>query len=183
MSACPYHRYAIDYADDQLDPGLRAEYERHLAGCPSCRGEQKELASMFALLGKEEIADPGPEFWAHVRQAARRQNLDPRYRPMRWWLRFLPALAPILAAAVWLLVVHSRSNSTIDLPVPLENIVQSEDLGLLSLDALVDDSLYQHMTAIERFYEPEVDDAISELDEAEQRTLIQSIEERYGEKS
>ena len=183
MSACPYHRYAVDYAENQLDPTLRAEYERHLAGCPSCREAQRELKSLFALIEKEEIPCPSLEFWESVRQSVRRENRPAQRRWGRWWFRFAPVLVPILAAAVWLFVVHRRPAPTIDFPVPLENIVQSDDLDLLSLDDLVDDSLYERMTALERYYEPGVDDALDELNDAEQKTLIQTIRERYGDKS
>ncbi len=182
MSACPYHRFSVDYAEDHLEPACRKEYERHLAGCPSCRAEQNELGSLFALFDKEEIPYPGPEFWERVRQSMRSEPLSIARRSWRWWLRFTPALAPILAAA-WLFVAHNRPASTIDFHVPLENIVQSDDLDLLPLADLVDDSLYESMTVLEPYYEPDVDDAFDELNDEQQKTLIISIMEHYGQKS
>ena len=72
-----------------LDAFRLAAVDEHLAGCPACRREMQELASLLASLneGAEPlalVADPGPRYWdnfaGRVRTtlAARREERERR---------------------------------------------------------------------------------------------------------
>jgi anti-sigma-K factor RskA len=54
------HDLAAAYALDALDPGERAEYEVHLAGCEQCRREVAELRNTAALLAETVAKEPSP---------------------------------------------------------------------------------------------------------------------------
>ena len=54
------HDLAAAYVLDALDPGERAEYEVHLAGCDQCRTEVAELRETAASLRRALAAEPSP---------------------------------------------------------------------------------------------------------------------------
>jgi anti-sigma factor RsiW len=54
------HDLAAAYALDALDPGERAEYEVHLAGCEQCRREVADLRDTAALLAETVAEEPPP---------------------------------------------------------------------------------------------------------------------------
>ncbi|SNT57216.1 Putative zinc-finger [Asanoa hainanensis] len=56
MTNCPHALDDGSYVLGALSPSERAEYERHLAGCPACREAVAEIAVLPGLLGR--LADP-----------------------------------------------------------------------------------------------------------------------------
>ncbi|MEV4533178.1 zf-HC2 domain-containing protein [Asanoa sp. NPDC049518] len=56
MTNCPHALDDGAYVLGALSPSERAEYERHLAGCPECREAVAEIAVLPGLLGR--LADP-----------------------------------------------------------------------------------------------------------------------------
>ncbi|HEY0237382.1 MAG TPA: anti-sigma factor [Friedmanniella sp.] len=54
------HDEAAAYALDALDPSEQEEFERHLAGCASCRREVSELRETTAGLVLSDVAPPPP---------------------------------------------------------------------------------------------------------------------------
>ncbi|MDG4821597.1 zf-HC2 domain-containing protein [Asanoa sp. WMMD1127] len=56
MTHCPHALDDGAYVLGALSPSERAEYERHLGGCPSCREAVAEIAVLPGLLGR--LADP-----------------------------------------------------------------------------------------------------------------------------
>lgn len=62
-----------DYLSELLDPGARAHFERHLAGCPSCKEAWKisleTRRCLEWLLPAEAPPEPGPDFYCRVRES------------------------------------------------------------------------------------------------------------------
>lgn len=185
MSHCRHQNLVVDYLENNLDPVRKDEFEKHLCSCPYCQAAHKELTALYALLAKEEIPQPDDLFWREIRQ--RIGQLDHRsagpsgHRP--WRFRYL--LLPTLAAAAVLLIVTliHHPTATIEYSIPIENIIQHDDFNLLSLDNLVDDSLYQQLISLETYFEPAVDDALDELNLEEKMHLIKIIKDQYGDKT
>ena len=51
------HALSGAYAVDALDDDERAQFEAHLAGCPSCRSEVDSLREAAALLAETTVAE------------------------------------------------------------------------------------------------------------------------------
>lgn len=63
MTKCPHALDDGAYVLGALSPSERADYERHLAGCPECREAVAEIAVLPGLLGRldpDKIATPPP---------------------------------------------------------------------------------------------------------------------------
>ncbi|MGW6980930.1 anti-sigma factor [Streptomyces sp. NPDC054932] len=109
MNAVDLHTLTGAYVLDALEPDERAAVERHLADCPSCAQEVRELSETVARLGLAVAAPPSPALRnevlhriATVRQeppravrASRGSHVRPRWRRSSDW-----ALAACLAGAV-----------------------------------------------------------------------------------
>jgi len=57
---CPYEMDDGAYILGALSPAERAEFERHLAGCPPCRDSMAQLAVLPGLLGRLDPAAARP---------------------------------------------------------------------------------------------------------------------------
>jgi len=47
----------------ELVPGDRASFEAHLAICPDCAAEFKDMSAVLKVMDQRVRRDPGPEFW------------------------------------------------------------------------------------------------------------------------
>ncbi len=97
------HTLSGAYALDALTTEEAEDFKTHLAGCPACRDEVRELQEAAARLGAGEALRPPETLRARVLEAAARQpQLPPRTRPAdggasRPWLpRLLAAAAAVV---------------------------------------------------------------------------------------
>jgi anti-sigma-K factor RskA len=109
------HTLTGAYAAHALPDGERAAFERHLAACPTCAREVRELRATLARLASVAASPPPPALWDRVRaEAGATRQLPPvvgrvdrpRVRPAvaRAGRRRVP---PLLAAAALLVAAVS----------------------------------------------------------------------------
>lgn len=123
------HALSGAYAVDALDDAERAEFERHLTGCPTCRSEVDSLRETAALLAETTLAQPSAGLRDRVLadigavrplppepaepETATVTELEPRRR--RRFTGFLAAAAAVVAlgagAVVWQQVDDSPSRT------------------------------------------------------------------------
>jgi anti-sigma-K factor RskA len=94
------HTLTGAYAAHALPDGERAAFERHLAACPACAREVRELRATLARLASVAASPPPPALWDRVRAEARATHQLPPV-VARVGRRRVP---PLLAAAAALLV-------------------------------------------------------------------------------
>lgn len=92
------------YALDSLDEVTRAQFERHLADCPDCQREVRELREAVATMGAAEQTPPPPALReAVVAEVSRTAQLPPHTVPAaapraRRWLSLLAVAAVAVLA-------------------------------------------------------------------------------------
>ena len=121
------HTLAGAYALDAIDGPDRARFERHLARCPACAAELRELREATARLAGAVAADPPADLIEHVvAAAARTRQLPPaaarpparrpgpgrlRRAAPRWVAAGLAAAVLVGAAAVGLAAADHHLSS------------------------------------------------------------------------
>jgi anti-sigma-K factor RskA len=115
------HLLAGAYAVDALDPDERAEFEAHLAGCPECTEQVRELQATAARLASAEAVVPPPALRASVLAAAARTeqerpaaevvplDRDRERRTVRV-LAVAAAVLAVVAVGLGVLLVQARSD-------------------------------------------------------------------------
>jgi anti-sigma-K factor RskA len=116
------HALSGAYAVDALDDDERAEFERHLAGCPSCQAEVDDLREAAATLADATAVEPPSDvrsrLLAEIRTvrplppvvARRADRLAPVRR--RWVAPLAAAAAVAVLAGVGGVVWHPWSSSS-----------------------------------------------------------------------
>jgi anti-sigma-K factor RskA len=100
------HTLSGAYAINALSPEEAEEFHKHLAGCPACREEVRELQEAAALMGASEAMAPPAHLKAQVMQGADRvPQLPPKVRHLgaASTVRRTPQL--LLAAAAVVMIV------------------------------------------------------------------------------
>ena len=54
-------REVVPYLYGEIEPSVKAELERHLAGCESCSSEMKEVTAVLGCLSKRSNLQTGPQ--------------------------------------------------------------------------------------------------------------------------
>jgi anti-sigma-K factor RskA len=127
------HALTGAYALDALDPTERQTFEAHLADCPACEAEVRDLLSVAARLGSAERVNPPPSMRAAVMariDALDQESDDParaadailgpesetvvpirRKRPaasLTVWLGVAAGILAVVAATLGILLAQSR---------------------------------------------------------------------------
>ncbi|PRX46488.1 anti-sigma-K factor RskA [Prauserella shujinwangii] len=112
MTSPDMHTLAGAFALNALDEHERARFRRHLAECPSCSQEVRELQATAARLGAASAEDPPPDLRRRVlaqvhetRQQSPASGPDPRERSRRGagmprWVLGLAAAAAVVGLAL-----------------------------------------------------------------------------------
>jgi anti-sigma-K factor RskA len=105
-----------DYIDGTLGTDERAEIERHLASCATCRQIVEESRAIKSVAGSLELREPPVRSWARLERAIKLEERPhaPR-RSTKWWqpkpLGWLAAAAGlVLATAVGLKYMPTRTQ-------------------------------------------------------------------------
>jgi len=63
MSCDRMENDGMRYIDGEMTPVQAAEFEKHLAGCETCRRSIAELGRVDSIAGRMRIGDPMDVFW------------------------------------------------------------------------------------------------------------------------
>jgi len=77
-----------EYLDEALSGRETRRVAAHLATCEECRRTFDDLRVTKAVLGREAVPPPAPDFWTQVYAEVRRQSTSipaPRRRVGAWW--------------------------------------------------------------------------------------------------
>ncbi len=147
--SCTYEGELTAYLDGELAPAARAELDRHLPSCASCRATLPLLRQAVVSLQALPAFEPRP--------ALRREVLSRLDQPPGLWARLtrpwvvLPSFG-LVAAAVLAVVLVGRSELPSVEPEQLEiaaNMDMTEDYELLGLSELEDVDVVQHLHELE----------------------------------
>lgn len=79
------HERIVTAAYGELPDELTHELERHMASCPDCENERKQLLALKVLAGAYPVMEPGPNLVARSR--LRLEEALDALPPMRWYER------------------------------------------------------------------------------------------------
>ena len=142
------HTLAGAYALDAIDGPDRARFERHLARCPACTAELRELREATARLAGAAAADPPADLIEHmVAAAARTRQLPPaaarpparrpgpgrlRRAAPRWVAAGLAAAVLVGAAAAGLAAAEHHLSSARQGDYAIAEVLNAPDAVLLT---------------------------------------------------
>src|SRR5262245_3489473 len=141
--SCPYAVNDGAYILGALAPADRAEFEHHLATCPTCRASVATLAVLPGLLGRLDSGTPvpsvtaPPELLPRVISAVRTRRRAQRRRQLLTTATAC-ALTAAVAAAVGVgvqLLTNPSETAVIVTPAPVEFFEMHPAANYVPLDA------------------------------------------------
>jgi anti-sigma factor RsiW len=105
MSECTFEPYLSAYHDRELDADLREQVERHLAACPACSAQLREIEELSLCIARADLADVGEHELTHMHEAVDAIGAEQIYgRQLLRTAGFFGALAAsvLIISAVWL---------------------------------------------------------------------------------
>jgi len=92
MSCDRMENDGMRYIDGEMTPVQAAEFEKHLAGCETCRRSIAELGRVDSIAGRMRIGDPMDVFWEGYWKSIYRRG----ERRGAWILILIGAAATVL---------------------------------------------------------------------------------------
>lgn len=130
------HALSGAYAVDALDDIERAQFERHLADCPSCRSEVESLREASALMAETVAEEPPADLRERVLAGiATVRPLPPavpevvaRRGQRRWFPGLVAAAAAVIALGGGVAVVQPWEDDTSQAPSAIEQVRAADDV-------------------------------------------------------
>jgi anti-sigma factor RsiW len=158
--ACKISEQLVSYLDGELAPPLREEVVQHIARCPQCARELKEVEAVRGLLARWPEPEPGAEARGRAWQELQAARVAPARQTAAWVWPASPAIRPLIryalavAAVVVVAVLVTISwERRADMGVPEEMLAELpvlEDMDMLQVyDVLTEWENLEALTALE----------------------------------
>jgi hypothetical protein len=182
-SNCTGEDRLIDFVDGEVAGDEAASIARHLEECPVCRASVESLRLVLDAAGSDKVPEPEPAYWAYFAQnVAGRVKSRAESRRRRFRLVLIPGLATV-AVSVFLVVMFTRGpvgpvGDVESIIAEINAYVVTEEVLLESgVDALVLGEIGTDAGLVNEYLTEtgELDEVVGELDEDEERALINKL--------
>jgi len=177
MKRCMIGGKIIDYIEGLLSDKDRLDFENHLKFCNYCQKEIEEYKKLYDIFKYDEVPAPEQEFFEKLKIKGHQREIVYKRYPV--W-KTLGILSPAAMAALIIFVLLKPSRQTIEISIPVSNLLESKDISYLLLDRVVDEKLSKQFTALEEYFQPDVEESINELAREEKEEFIKKVHSKYG---
>lgn len=179
MKNCKWaQRRLIDYIEKTMDEKTTLQCEEHLKACPICKKEYDRILLLYGILDKQKVPFPDPVFWDTVKEHVYHQPVV--LKPGSWIRKVVPIAVPVCAIAVILFILLHRPNETVEITVPVSELLEDRDIAAIALNNIISDELIQEFTLIEESLPFDIDEFVGEMTVEEQQLFINLLEEIYN---
>jgi len=151
--ACTMNEHLVAYLDGELAGALRKEVAEHVARCPECAREVKELEAVRGLLQRWPVAEAEVEAreraWRRI-QGARLGQPGRRAAWLRPLIRYALPMAAAVVVAALLTISWQRPTETTVPEEMLAKLPVLENMDMLEVyDVLTEWENLEALTALE----------------------------------
>jgi hypothetical protein len=157
----------------------RIEFDRHLKDCERCRQEFNELKLLYSRLHDDEVPLPDDRYWETVRQRVRQREVCIGKKPS-WVKRLVPIAVPVIALCIALFVFVIRPSQTVEMIIPVAEILEDEDIAALALERMSHEEIVDDFEVIEESLPLDIEEAFSEMTSEEKELFIEFLTQNNG---
>jgi anti-sigma factor RsiW len=168
----------IDRIEGELHDAETCVFDAHIKECPACRREYEITRRLYSSL-KDEVQVPDDAYWDSLRHRIRQHPVPLRVRHS-WFRKLVPIAIPVLVAFVVIVLLSRRPSPTIEMTVPVSELLEDEDIATLALQTIVHDDMLQDLIIIEEFLPFDIDEMIGEMTLQEQQLFIELMMKEQG---
>ena len=133
MSACEkFQARFIEALYDELDAKMLKALQAHLENCPKCRKEYKQMRNTILKIEKEDMPDPGEQYWDNywlrLDQRMEKENIRTEMKSgskniismhpnMRSWMIRILSAAAMLLGGIGIGYLYFVNPDSVDLPI------------------------------------------------------------------
>jgi anti-sigma factor RsiW len=175
MKKCSWvQKRIIDRIEGELNDAEVVAFDMHIKECSLCKREYRDFRRLYESLRGEQVPLPADAFWERMQQRIRRH---PIYLPVgRQWLRKLvPVAACVLTACVLVFMLVKRSPRSVEIDIPVSELLEDEDIAEIALRSMACDDLSKDIMIIEESMPFDIDEMVSEMTSEEQELFIELI--------
>ena len=147
MKECSLYQEAmIEHLDGQLGAAATKALLEHLTSCSECRQEYKRLERFYRVMDEDGISLPARGVFLNIQQSIRQQAGVSQRFPLG---RLVKVMLPPLAVAALLLVLLNRKEDTIEMSVPVENLIEDGEIAGIAVNGIVDQKLLDDFSILD----------------------------------
>ena len=172
-----YQQQMIEYLEDQLAGDAYRELLEHIVQCAVCAQEFNRLKQLYRVMDEDEVTLPSVEFFERVKLTSR-QRVTQRRRVT--FDRLARILVPALAVAAILLVVFGRLDDTVEINIPVTNLIEDQEIADIVFAGIVNEEVFNEIIGMEDYLAFDNDDEIEDMTIEERKELVDALYQRYA---
>lgn len=177
MKICEeFTKYMVDCLEKQLSPEDRVRLLTHIEQCADCKKEYQRLENLYGIMDKDDVTFPPQEYFETIKAVVGKQWLRPKRLSLKGILKIL---IPTFAAAAIIMVVLKPPSKTIEYSIPVDNLIQDEEIAEVAIDGIIDEEIAKEILAMEDYLLVDTDEAIEEFTADEKKEFVNSLHDRY----
>lgn len=179
MNPCSWSRKRLV---DRIEGGLNDReariFDAHIKECPVCRKEYETTRRLYSRL-RDDVMFPDDTYWDSLPQRIRARDVPLRARSSRF-RKLVFAVVPIIAACMVAVLLSRRPCLTIEMTVPISELLEDKDIAAFILTAVVHGDVLEDFTIIEESLPFDIDEIVGGMTAEEQRLFIDLMKGKYG---
>ena len=177
MKKCEeFMKHMVDCLERQISPEDHTRLLAHIEKCARCKKEYLRLEKLYRIMEKDDVTLPPREYFQTIKVAARERRVRPKRLSLKGVLKIL---IPTFAAAAILLLVLRPSGSTIDYIIPVDNLIEDEEIAEVAIDGIINEDVAREIIAMEDYLHVDTDELIEEFTADEKKEFVNSLHEKY----
>ncbi len=165
-----------DFVKGMMSAEDKKKLEEHLKQCAFCQKEYEATVKLFGFLDRDAVPMPEPEFFENLKTKIRQRVILTK---TSYFPKLIRVLVPVAIAAIALIVLYKPSK-TIEMSIPVANLLEDREIASYTLTKIVDQELVNDLDEIERSFSTEIEEELKGLSEQERIEFIKGLFKKYG---
>lgn len=172
-----FKQQMLDCAEDKLGTRERNRLLEHIKVCATCAREYQQIRKLFSIMADDRVPLPEQSSFDRIRAAAKRQAPRHEYETLKILSRIF---VPALALAAILVITLRPTKPTVEMSIPVANLLEDDEIAGFVINGIVDKPLVQEIASMEEYLSFDCDEAIEEMTREEKRLLVNSLNKKYA---
>ena len=166
----------LDFAEGQMSLEEKRKFQDHLKQCAFCQQEYETTSKLINILDQDKVVMPEGEFFENLRTKVRQRVI---FTKTSYFPKLVRVLVPVLVAALVLVILY-KPQKTIEMSIPVANLLEDEEIASYALSKIVDQEFVNDWNEVEKNFSLEIEEELKALTEQERIEFIKWLFKKYG---
>jgi predicted anti-sigma-YlaC factor YlaD len=178
MNSCVrFQQMMIDCIERQIKETVCEGLLEHTKMCSACAREYRQIQNLLGILAEDRVSLPPQESFDRIEAKVRQKVFKPKVSMVK---RVGRILIPTLAIAAVLFILLKPRSHTVDMSIPVANLIEDEEIARIAVAGIIDRALIDEIVSMEEHLSFDNEEVIEEMTYEEKCALVNYLNRKYA---